>query len=85
MDPSSFYPMSMFWGSTWFTSYYFYVYGSSSTPYYVGSLHLFAWILQLIGHKVFEKNRPAFTESLVQAFVTAPLFVYYEIRDLLVV
>ena len=31
----------------------------------------------------FEGNRPALTESVTQAFVTAPLFVYYEIKDLL--
>nr|ALS04675.1 endoplasmic reticulum membrane protein YGL010W [Pseudodiaptomus poplesia] len=37
------------------------------------------WILQFIGHGVFEKRAPALLDSLDQAFITAPLFVLLEI------
>ena len=37
-----------------------------------------AWILQFIGHGVFEKRSPAFFDNVIQAFSVAPLFVYLE-------
>jgi uncharacterized membrane protein YGL010W len=36
------------------------------------------WILQLIGHTVFEKRRPAFTDNLIQLLI-GPLFFAAEI------
>jgi len=41
--------------------------------------HVFLWILQFIGHGVFEGRKPALLDSLDQAFITAPLFVLLEI------
>ncbi|KDO35273.1 hypothetical protein SPRG_00120 [Saprolegnia parasitica CBS 223.65] len=50
------------------------------TPWRIlGSLHLGAWILQFIGHGVFERRAPALFESLDQALITAPLFVVLEL------
>lgn len=40
---------------------------------------LFCWIMQFIGHGVFEKRAPALLDNLVQAFLMAPFFVLLEI------
>lgn len=37
------------------------------------------WMSQLVGHFFFERNSPAFTQSIVQAFLSAPMFVVLEI------
>ncbi|OWZ20719.1 hypothetical protein PHMEG_0004834 [Phytophthora megakarya] len=41
-------------------------------------VHSFAWIMQFIGHGVFERRKPALFDSLDQALVTAPMFVLLE-------
>jgi uncharacterized membrane protein YGL010W len=41
-------------------------------------VHCFAWIMQFIGHGVFERRKPALFDSLDQALVTAPMFVLLE-------
>ena len=41
-------------------------------------MHLLAWILQILGHALFENNRPAFMDNLVQSFLMAPIFVLNE-------
>jgi uncharacterized membrane protein YGL010W len=38
-----------------------------------------AWVLQFIGHGVFEKRAPALLDNLVQALVLAPFFVVFEV------
>lgn len=42
-------------------------------------LHLVAWVLQILGHSLFENNRPAFMDNLVQSFLMAPIFVLNEV------
>ena len=42
-------------------------------------LHIASWCLQFLGHAMFEKNRPALLDSLLQAFIMAPLFVFMDI------
>ena len=42
-------------------------------------VHVVAWILQFIGHGVFEGRAPALLDSLDQALLTAPLFVLMEV------
>ena len=42
-------------------------------------IHIMAWVLQFIGHGVFEGRAPALLDSLDQAFLTAPLFVFLEV------
>lgn len=39
---------------------------------------ILGWILQLIGHSVFEKRRPAFTQNLFQLII-GPLFLVAEV------
>jgi len=41
--------------------------------------HISLWILQFIGHGLFERRAPALLDSWDQAFITAPLFVLLEI------
>jgi len=63
------------------TSYYFYLY-IPDVWLIAGLLHIYAWILQLLGHKIFERNRPALKDSLIQSFLTAPIFVLIEILNI---
>jgi uncharacterized membrane protein YGL010W len=42
-------------------------------------IHLVAWVAQFIGHGIFEKRAPALFDSLIQAFLLAPLFVWMEL------
>merc|ERR1712126_448166 len=43
------------------------------------AIHIAAWILQFIGHSFFEGRAPALLDSLDQALLTAPLFVFMEV------
>merc|ERR1712226_992364 len=43
------------------------------------AIHVVCWILQFIGHGVFEGRAPALMDSWDQAFLTAPLFVLLEV------
>ncbi|EEY54099.1 uncharacterized protein PITG_20012 [Phytophthora infestans T30-4] len=52
---------------------------SPSASYFPLAIHATAWILQLIGHGVFERRKPALFDSLDQALITAPMFVLLEI------
>jgi hypothetical protein len=38
-----------------------------------------SWILQILGHQLFEKNTPAFMDNLYDSFLFAPYFVFLEI------
>ena len=53
-------------------------YGYSTFQVALG-VHIAAWILQFIGHGVFEGRAPALLDSLDQALITAPLFVLMEV------
>lgn len=59
-------------------------------------IHIFSWIIQFVGHGVFEKRAPALLDSLIQglflsilpnsyfpALVLAPLFVWLEVLFML--
>lgn len=69
-----------------FTSYLFANYFAVACPQLYGMpawhvalpIHIAAWILQFIGHGVFERRKPALFDSLDQAIVTAPMFVLLE-------
>ncbi|KAM0332237.1 hypothetical protein ACHAQA_002513 [Verticillium albo-atrum] len=45
--------------------------------------HVVCWILQFVGHGVFERRAPALLDNLVQAIFLAPLFVWLEFLFLL--
>ncbi|ODV58882.1 2-hydroxy-palmitic acid dioxygenase MPO1 [Ascoidea rubescens DSM 1968] len=42
-------------------------------------LFVLSWIIQFIGHGVFEKRAPALFSNLVQALVLAPFFIFFEL------
>lgn len=41
-------------------------------------LHLLSWFMQIAGHGVLERRKPALTDSFFQSLVLAPLFVWFE-------
>jgi 2-hydroxy fatty acid dioxygenase len=43
------------------------------------AVHIVAWIIQFLGHGVWEKRKPALFDSLIQAFLMAPFFIFMEI------
>lgn len=43
---------------------------------YLLILHLTSWILQFVGHGLFENNKPALLDNLYQSFLWAPLMPY---------
>lgn len=45
-------------------------------------IQIIAWTLQILGHILFENNRPAFLDNLTQSFLMAPIFVLNEISTL---
>lgn len=42
-------------------------------------IQIVSWILQIIGHKYFEKNTPAFMDNLYDSLLFAPYFTFLEI------
>lgn len=46
-------------------------------------LFLVGWIVQFIGHGVFERRAPALLDNLLQALVLAPFFVCFEVAHAL--
>jgi len=42
-------------------------------------VHVISWIVQFIGHGVFEGRKPALLDSLFQSLVLAPFFVWVEV------
>ncbi|QLQ79803.1 hypothetical protein HG537_0C04520 [Torulaspora globosa] len=43
------------------------------------SLFVLGWICQFTGHTLFEKNRPALVDNLLQSLVLAPYFILFEL------
>jgi uncharacterized membrane protein YGL010W len=51
----------------------------TSTNQIAIATHIICWILQFVGHGVFEGRAPALLDNLVQAVFLAPLFVWLEL------
>ncbi|KAI9326120.1 DUF962 domain protein, partial [Obelidium mucronatum] len=64
----------MIYAAFW-TSNHFIEAGTSLTGFALG-LHIVSWIIQFVGHGVFEKRAPALLDNLLQAVVLAFLFVW---------
>lgn len=82
LDFTCFQVMSIFLFIIWSTSYLF-LYYCTFPFYYALIVNIISWVMQFIGHGVFEGNRPALMDSIKQAFLMAPLFSYYEFKELL--
>ena len=81
IDYQSYQQMFLFLSFIWLSSYYFFI--SFDSPYYYAIIvNVFSWIMQFIGHGIFEGKRPALMDSIHQAFLMAPLFTYYELLEL---
>ncbi|EEH17597.1 hypothetical protein PABG_00160 [Paracoccidioides brasiliensis Pb03] len=61
-----------------FANYLTSTYGMTATYWCLG-IQGVLWILQFIGHGVFEGRAPALLDNLVQAFFLAPFFVWLEV------
>ena len=81
MDRKTFFPMLIYLALIYLSSYYFNLYVANSIMYAV-YINIFSWIMQFIGHFFFEGNRPALVDSISQSFLMAPLFSYYEFKEL---
>eukprot|EP00696_Hemimastix_kukwesjijk_P009135 gnl/Hemi2/21570_TR7184_c0_g1_i1.p1 gnl/Hemi2/21570_TR7184_c0_g1~~gnl/Hemi2/21570_TR7184_c0_g1_i1.p1 ORF type:complete len:212 (+),score=76.49 gnl/Hemi2/21570_TR7184_c0_g1_i1:60-638(+) len=57
----------------------YFVQSCSNAILYAVILHIVCWVLQIIGHEVFEQRSPAFMDSIGQSLVAAPLFVWLEV------
>ena len=64
---------SVVYFSTWALHHY-----PDVANWYALYAHVIAWIVQFIGHGVFEGRAPALLDNLVQALLLAPLFVWME-------
>ncbi|KAH0545088.1 hypothetical protein FGG08_000859 [Glutinoglossum americanum] len=63
---------------TAFTNHLTSTYGMTAN-YWAIALHVASWMLQFIGHGVFEGRAPALLDNLIQAVFLAPLFVWLEV------
>ena len=41
-------------------------------------IHIVSWVLQIIGHKLFENNTPAFLDNFYDSFLFGPYFTFLE-------
>ncbi|KAF9736038.1 hypothetical protein PMIN02_003798 [Paraphaeosphaeria minitans] len=53
-------------------------YGATANKW-AGGMFFASWIAQFIGHGKFEGRAPALLDNIVQAFLLAPFFVWFEI------
>lgn len=53
-------------------------YGMTANYIAIG-VHIFSWLVQFVGHGVYEGRAPALLDNLVQAIFLAPFFVWLEI------
>jgi len=83
MEPFLGFVATLLWGTiyyktgTWVASDAFF-FGYPVLQVAIG-VHVACWILQFIGHGIFEGRAPALLDSWDQAFITAPLFVLMEL------
>ena len=53
-------------------------YGNTANKW-AGAVFLVSWLAQFVGHGKFEGRAPALLDNIVQAFVLAPFFVFFEL------
>ena len=76
-------PMFLYLSFIYGTSYLFNMYVANSVTYAI-YINIFSWIMQFIGHYFFEGNRPALIDSIFQSFLMAPLFSYFEFKEMII-
>lgn len=65
-------------GSTAYANHLTSEYGMKANYIAIG-VHIFSWLIQFVGHGVFEGRAPALLDNLVQAIFLAPFFVWLEV------
>ena len=68
----------MLLAGTAFSNHLTTTYGPTAN-YWALAVFVFSWILQFVGHGVFEGRAPALLDNLVQALFLAPFFVWMEV------
>jgi len=68
----------LLFGATAYSNHLTSTYGMKANYIAIG-VHILSWIVQFIGHGVFEGRAPALLDNLVQAIFLAPFFVWLEI------
>jgi uncharacterized membrane protein YGL010W len=53
-------------------------YGMQANYIAIG-VHIVSWVVQFVGHLIFEGRAPALLDNLVQALFLAPFFVWLEV------
>lgn len=53
--------------------------GPSATVPWALALHFISWFAQIVGHYGFEGKSPAFTDSVVQSLLAAPIVIWLEV------
>lgn len=65
-------------GGTAYANHLTATYGMKAN-YIAVAVHIFSWLVQFVGHGIFEGRAPALLDNLVQAIFLAPFFVWLEI------
>ncbi|KAI8344432.1 hypothetical protein BC941DRAFT_447390 [Chlamydoabsidia padenii] len=61
-----------------YTATQFHMINPNATKIAIG-LHITSWVLQFIGHGAAEKRSPKLVDNIIQALVSAPYFVFFEV------
>lgn len=69
-------------GGTAYANHLTSTYGMKANYIAIGA-HIVSWLVQFVGHGVFEGRAPALLDNLVQALFLAPFFVWMEILFML--
>lgn len=69
-------------GGTAYANHLTSAYGMKANYIAIG-VHIVSWLVQFVGHGVFEGRAPALLDNLVQAIFLAPFFVWLEVLFML--
>ncbi|KAK4507432.1 hypothetical protein PRZ48_001167 [Zasmidium cellare] len=69
-------------GGTAYANHLTSTYGMKANYIAIG-VHIVSWLVQFVGHGVFEGRAPALLDNLVQAIFLAPFFVWLEVLFML--
>lgn len=65
-------------GATAYGNHLTSTYGMTANKW-AGAVFLVSWLAQFVGHGKFEGRAPALLDNIIQAFVLAPFFVFFEL------
>ena len=80
VEQEHFFRITAYLGSMWTSAVAFQFWTSYATIIAAG-VFVLSWVMQFVGHYVYEGNRPALLDSLHQSLLMAPLFAYFELSD----